>query len=70
MLHLVFPQFLWVFPMYLLMSLPVCYFRSYVTSSVNLKNNFFSDKIKEIESTLKGKMKNLCNDIRLRKDLE
>ena len=38
--------------------------------SVNLKSNFFSDKIKDIESTLEENMKNLDNNVRLGKDLE
>ena len=39
-------------------------------SSVNLKNKFFSDKIKDIESALEENMKNLDNNVTLGKDLE
>ena len=38
--------------------------------SVSLKNNFFSDKIKDIESTLEENMTNLDNNVRLGRDLE
>ena len=39
-------------------------------SSVNLKNNFFSDKVKGIESILEENMRNLDNNVGLGKDLE
>ena len=39
-------------------------------TSVSLKNKFLSDNIKDIEIELEKNMKNLDNNVRLRKDLE
>ena len=39
-------------------------------SCVNLKNDFLSDKNKDIESTLEENVTNLDNNVKLRKDLE
>ena len=39
-------------------------------SCVNLKNDFLSDKDKDIESTLEENVTNLDNNVKLRKDLE